>query len=146
MDRSEGKGIEIPEETLRLIAKSGNVVLIGSVDTKGIPNISPRFVLGVLEGGRLLFADAFQNKTLSNLKAWNKVTAAVLDRDTMGGYQLKGEAVEVDDANLVVQANAKLKEFGFDNKPHRVWTLVVSDIFSLEPSEKSRLPLISAYS
>ncbi len=81
--------VQIPEEALRLIVKADNVVLIGSVDAKGIPNISPRFVLAILENERLLFADAFKNKTFANLKGWNKVTAAVIDRETMGGFQLR---------------------------------------------------------
>ena len=137
--------VQIPEEALRLIVKADNVVLIGSVDAKGIPNISPRFVLAILENERLLFADAFKNKTFANLKGWNKVTAAVIDRETMGGFQLKGEGVEIKDKDLIKQATDKLMEFGFNTKPQRAWTLVVKEIYSLKPSSKSKVPLISAY-
>ena len=91
--------VQIPEEVLRLLIKNNNVALIGSVDKAGVPNISPRFVLGIIgNNDRLLFADLFENKTLANLEAWNKVTASVIDVDTMGGYQLKGEASEATDA------------------------------------------------
>lgn len=138
--------VQIPEEALRLLIRSDNVVLIGSVDKNGIPNISPRFVLGMLgNNDRLLFADVYENKTFSNLKAWNKVTAAVIDRDSMGGFQLKGEAVEVEDEELIELANSKLKEHGFDSKPHRVWTMEVKEIFSLKPSNDSKLPVTSLY-
>ena len=52
---------------MTLILKNDNVVLVGSVDAKGVPNISPRFVLAVIEDEKLLFADAFKNKTFNNI-------------------------------------------------------------------------------
>ncbi len=137
--------VQIPEEAVTQILKNGNVVLVGSVDGKGIPNISPRFVLAVLDNERLLFADAFQNKTFSNLKSWKKVTAAIIDKDTMGGFQLKGDAMEVEDKELIAQANAKLKEYGFQAKPQRAWTLAVNEVYSLKPNSQSKSPLLSAY-
>ena len=138
--------VQIPEEVIRLLIKNDNVALIGSVDKAGIPNISPRFVLGIVgNNDRLLFADLYENKTLANLTAWNKVTASVIDVETMGGFQLKGEASEVTDQQLEEQANSKLKEHGFATKPHRIWVLDVKEIFSSQPSADSKLPLISAY-
>jgi len=122
------------------------VVLVGSVNANGIPNISPRYVLGILQNEKLLFADAFENKTFHNINAWPKVTVAIFDRDTQGGYQLKGDAEDVSDSNLISQAEAKLKEYGIDFKPKKVWTLAVKDVYSLEPNAKSRSPLASYYS
>jgi predicted pyridoxine 5'-phosphate oxidase superfamily flavin-nucleotide-binding protein len=137
--------VQIPAEATRLIPKADSVVLIGSVDRNGVPNNSPRFVLAVLGNERLLFADAFTNKTYANLKVNKKVTAAVVDRETMGGFQLKGEAEEVTDQGLIAQANDRLRQFGFDTRPHRIWTLDVKEVYSLKPSSRSKLPLISAY-
>ena len=122
------------------------MVLVGSVNANGIPNISPRYVLGILQNEKLLFADAFENKTFHNINAWPKVTVAIFDRDTQGGYQLKGDAEDVSDSNLISQAEAKLKEYGIDFKPKKVWTLAVKDVYSLEPNAKSRSPLASYYS
>ena len=137
--------VKIPEEAVTLILKNGNVVLVGSVDSKGVPNISPRFVLAVIEDEKLLFADAFQNKTFDNIKAWRKVAVSVMDRETMGGFQLKGDAEEVTDKDLVAQANAKLRGFGIFAKPKRAWTLSVKEVYSLKPEGKSKSPIISAY-
>ena len=137
--------VQIPQEVLRLIIKSGNVVLIGTVNSKHIPNISPRFVLDVLNNEKLLFADAFQTKTFDNLKTNSKVTAAIIDKETMGGFQLKGEASEIEDENLIKQTLNKLRDYGFDTKLHRVWILKVDEVFSSKPSNKSKHPLISAY-
>ncbi len=137
--------VQIPEEAKRLILKADSVVLIGSVDGKGVPNISPRFVLAFLGNEKLLLADAFKNKTYRNLKINKNVTAAVIDRESMGGFQLKGDARETHDQELIAQANERLSKLGFATRPHKVWTLEVKEVYSLKPSSRSRLPLFSAY-
>ena len=137
--------VQINDEIIRLIMREDNVVLVGSVDKQGTPNISPRFVLSILDDEKLLFADVFTNKTFVNIKAWPKVTVAILDKSTMGGFQLKGDVEEISDAALLSQAESKLKEFGLDIKPQKVWMLTVKEIYSLIPSEKSRLPLAFPY-
>ncbi|MDA4130271.1 MAG: pyridoxamine 5'-phosphate oxidase family protein [Thaumarchaeota archaeon] len=137
--------VQLSEEVERLIIKAGNVVFVGSVDAKGVPNISPRFVLDIVGNEKLLFGDSFQSKTLDNLKAWNKVTVAIIDHETMGGFQLKGDVLEVTDESLIKEGSQKLKEFGFNHSPRRIWTLEVKEIYSLKPSDESKPPLISAY-
>jgi len=137
--------VKIPEEAVTLILKNGSVVLVGSVDSKGVPNIAPRFVLAVIEDEKLLFADAFRNKTFDNIKAWRKVTVSIMDKETMGGFQLKGDAEEVTDEELVAQASAKLRDYGIATRPERAWTLAVNEVYSLKPESKSKAPMISAY-
>ena len=137
--------VKIPEEAVTLMLKNDNVVLVGSVDPKGIPNIAPRFVLAVIGDEKLLFADAFKNKTFNNIKAWRKVTVSVMDKETMGGFQLKGDAEEVNDEELVTQAAAKLYKYGIRVKPKKAWVLTVNEVYSLKPESKSKDPMISAY-
>lgn len=132
--------VQIDEDIIRLIIKQENIVLVGSVSSAGIPNISPRYVLGILQNEKLLFADAFENKTFQNINAWPKVTVAVFDKETQGGYQLKGEAEGVTDPKSISQAETRLREFGISEKPKKVWTFAVKEIFSLEPSSKSKHP------
>ena len=139
--------VKIDEDILRMIIKSKDIVLVASVSPKGIPNISPRYVLGILDNEKLLFADAYENKTFHNIGAWPKVSVAVFDKDAeSGGYQLKGEVVEVTDTTLMARAETKLKQFGINLKPKKVWTLDVKEVYSLEPSEKSRYAISSYYS
>lgn len=138
--------VEISEDIIRLIIKQGNVVLVGTVNGKGIPNISPRYVLGIIENQKLLFADAYENKTFHNINAWPKATVAIFDKDTSGGYQLKGDVEELQDAESLSRAEGKLREYGITLKPKKVWALLVKEIYSLEPSPKSKYPLASAYS
>jgi hypothetical protein len=132
--------VQIDEDIIRLIIKQNHVVLVGSVSADGVPNISPRYVLGILQNEKLLFADAFENKTFHNINAWPRVTVAIFDRDTQGGYQLKGSAESITDQKLISETETKLREFGIQTKPKKVWVLTVKEIFSLEPSPKSRYP------
>ena len=129
-----------------MIIKSKDIVLVASVSPKGIPNISPRYVLGILDNEKLLFADAYENKTFHNINAWPKVSVAIFDKDAeSGGYQLKGEVVEVTEPSMISRAEAKLRAFGINLKPKKVWTLDVKEVYSLEPSEKSRYAISSYY-
>lgn len=139
--------VRLEEDVLRMIIKSKDIVLVASVSPKGIPNVSPRYVLGILDNEKLLFADAYENKTFHNISAWPKVSVAVFDKDAeSGGYQLKGDVVDVTDQILIARAEAKLKQFGINLKPKKVWTLDVKEVYSLEPSEKSRYAISSYYS
>lgn len=133
--------VQIDEDIIRLIIKQDHIVLVGSVSAEGIPNISPRYVLGILQNEKLLFADAFENKTFHNINAWPRVSVAIFDRDTQGGYQLKGSAENVTDQKLISQAEKRLKEFGIYEKPKKVWTLAIKEVYSLEPSSRSRSPV-----
>lgn len=137
--------VKIPDEAIQLIIKEGNIVEIASVDTNGIPNISPRYVMAILDDERLVFADAYMNKTYANIKRWPKVSAAIVDKVHRGGFQLKGDVEEINDPQLFSQCAKKLDELGFDAKPVHIWALSVKEIYSIKPSEESKYPLFSAY-
>jgi predicted pyridoxine 5'-phosphate oxidase superfamily flavin-nucleotide-binding protein len=135
----------VNDDILRALIKQKNLVLVGTVDAGCIPNISPRFVLDVINNEKLLFADAFENKTFHNIESWPKVAVAIVDRESLGGYQLKGDAKIVTDSTLVDRARVMLKEFGINAVPIRVWVLNIREIFSLVPHAKSKRPFVSAY-
>jgi predicted pyridoxine 5'-phosphate oxidase superfamily flavin-nucleotide-binding protein len=125
--------------------REGNIVYVGTVDMLGVPNISPRYVMAILEDEKMVFADAFMNKTFANIKSWSKVTVAVVDKEHKSGFQLKGEVEEITDQILIEQAKTKLRELGFTTGPTVVWAVNIKEIYSIKPSENSKLPLMSAY-
>ena len=137
--------VKISDEIIQLIIRQGNVVLVGSVDRMGTPNISPRYVMAILEDEKIVFADAYMNKTYANVKSWPKITVAVVDQANRAGFQLKGDAEEITDPGVTEQATQKLKDLGFKSGPATVWALNIKEIYSIKPSEKSKEPLISAY-
>ena len=136
--------VGISDEIIQLIIREGNVVFVGSVDRLGIPNISPRYVMAILDE-KIIFADAFMNKTYSNLQSWPKVTVAIVDKANRNGFQLKGDVETITDEELILQAKHKLRELGFTSGPTVVWALNVKEIYSIKPSESSKQPLMSAY-
>lgn len=137
--------VKVNDEIVQLIIKQGNVVLVGSVDRLGTPNISPRYVMAILEDEKIVFADAYMNKTYTNVKSWPKITVAVVDQANRAGFQLKGDAEEITDPVITAQAAQKLNDLGFKSGPATVWALNIKEIYSIKPSEKSKKPLISAY-
>lgn len=136
--------VSITDEIVQLIIKEGNVVFVGSVDRNGTPNISPRYVMAIVDD-KIVFADAFMNKTYANIHSWPKITVAVVDKANRGGFQLKGDVEEITNEELILQAKDKLRELGFTSGPTIVWALSVKEIYSIKPSESSKLPLMSAY-
>ena len=135
----------INDEIMRLIIKESNVVLVGTVDGKGEPNTSPRFVLGMVEGQKLLFADAFKDRTFRNIKAGSKVSVTVLDKEDWGGFQIKGEANHVTEQKLIDQAEKGLKKYGLVSRLHSVWSLTPKAIDPLRPRKNPRFPIMPAY-
>jgi hypothetical protein len=137
--------VKISDEIVSLIAHEGNVVAVASTDALGIPNISPRYVMMMLDDEKLVFADVYMNKTFTNIKRWPKVAAAIINKVNRGGFQLKGDAEEIKDKEIISQCAKKLKELKFDSEPAFVWSLNVKEIYSIVPSESSKIPLITAY-
>ncbi|MEM2160590.1 MAG: pyridoxamine 5'-phosphate oxidase family protein [Candidatus Nitrosotenuis sp.] len=137
--------VKVNDEIVQLIIRQDNIVLVGSVDRAGIPNISPRYVMAILDDEKIVFADAYMNKTYANVKSWPKITVAIVDQANRSGFQLKGDVEEITDPNIVGQATQKLKDLGFPCGPASVWALNIKEIYSIKPSEKSKEPLISAY-
>jgi predicted pyridoxine 5'-phosphate oxidase superfamily flavin-nucleotide-binding protein len=137
--------VKITDGIVSLIIREGNIVYVGTVDLLGIPNISPRYVMAILDDEKIVFADAFANKTFMNIKSWSKITAAVVDKTNRSGFQLKGDAEEIADPEIIEQAKIKLRDLGFTTGPVIVWALNVAEIYSITPSKNSKLPLMSAY-
>ena len=137
--------VKISDKIVSLIAHEGNVVVVASSDALGMPNISPRYVMMILDDEKLVFTDVYKNKTFTNIKMWPKVAAAIVDKVNRGGFQLKGDAEEIKDKEIISQCAKKLKELKFDTEPAFVWSLNVKEIYSIVPSESSKIPLITAY-
>ena len=58
---------QISDETIHLIAKEGNVVVVATIDAFWIPNISPRYAMVIL-ADKIVFADTYKNKTFASIK------------------------------------------------------------------------------
>ena len=81
----------------------------------GEPNVVPVAFKDVTEDGKLLVGDVFLETTLNNIKANDgKITISVYDAQNLEGYQIKGTAQYVTEAQpvkdlLVKQVSSSVK-------------------------------------
>lgn len=61
---------------------------VGTVETNGSPNVSPRFLLEAADD-YLLWGDKFKNKTFVNFSRPSPITVAMIDWNQQIGYQAK---------------------------------------------------------
>lgn len=73
---------------------------VATADKNGIPNVSFKGSLQVLDDEHLIFADIFSVKTRQNLQENNKICILVGDHKKMTGFQFKGEAELLDSGEL----------------------------------------------
>lgn len=71
-----------------------------TADKNGMPNVSFKGSLQVLDDETLIFADIFSEKTRKNLQENNKICILVGDHKKMAGFQFKGEADLIDSGEL----------------------------------------------
>lgn len=122
-----------------LLNKKNGIVYVGTVDSEGMPNISPRAVIEIGDD-YLLWGDNFQNKTFSNLQQNALATVAMADEAAYRGYQLKGTiefSASGPDYERVAQAFAAA---GFGT-PRQAVRLRVGTVYSLAPDAGSRNPM-----
>ena len=82
--------VVIPDEVKQFL--SGKVGWVATASRDGMPNVSIKGSLRVLDEGHLVFADLFSVKTRKNLEENPKVAVMVADVATREGYILKGTA------------------------------------------------------
>src|SRR5690606_41913555 len=93
-----------------------------------------------LNNEELLIEEALEHKNIHNINALSTDPVAIFDIEIQKGYHLKISAQSITDHKLITHAETRLSEFGIQTKPKKVWVLTVKEIFSLEPSPRSRYP------
>jgi len=84
---------------------------VGTVETNGSPNVSPRFVLEANDNF-LLWGDKFKNKTFMNFSRPSPITVAMIDWINMNGYQAKGWGTFHFFGETITKVNDYWKPFG----------------------------------
>jgi predicted pyridoxine 5'-phosphate oxidase superfamily flavin-nucleotide-binding protein len=113
---------------------TGKIAWIGTADKAGIPNLSPKGTLGVVDEQTLVFADIFSLKTRKALEENPNVAVAVIDPAGPSGYQFKGKSELLTSGPLydkvAADVAAKLPQVG---APKYVVKITVTAIYSLTP-------------
>lgn len=87
----------------------GKLAWVATATKGGVPNVTPKGSLRVLDDEHVLFADLFSLKTRSNLAENPKVAVTVVDQATFSGYQLKGTAQMISSGPLYEEVSAQVK-------------------------------------
>src|ERR1039458_8086123 len=74
----------------------GKLAWVATASQNGLPNVTPKGTLRILDQFHVLFADLFSEKTRRNLLENNKVSVTVVDQGSATGYQIKGTAEIID--------------------------------------------------
>ena len=65
------------------------------------PDVATVAFKTITDDGLMLVGDVFLNETIKNIKANGKVTVTVFDNDSLLGYKVKGEAVYLEEGDIV---------------------------------------------
>ena len=88
----------------------GKMGWVATATREGVPNVTPKGSVKVLDDQHLIFMDLFSLKTRQNLEQNKQVAVTVIDPATHKGYQVKGTAELISGGPLYEQLAAGLKQ------------------------------------
>jgi predicted pyridoxine 5'-phosphate oxidase superfamily flavin-nucleotide-binding protein len=100
--------VTIPKDVREFLP--GKVGWVGTSTPDGIPNVTPKGTIRLLDDQHVMFADLFSLKTRQNLEKNPKVAVTVIDATSAKGYQLKGTAELISAGPLFEQFGEQLKQ------------------------------------
>ena len=84
----------------------GKLAWVATASLDGVPNVTPKGSLKLLDEQHVLFADLFSLKTRRNLLENSQVAVTVVDAATGKGYQIKGTA-EISSSGLLFEKTSQ---------------------------------------
>jgi predicted pyridoxine 5'-phosphate oxidase superfamily flavin-nucleotide-binding protein len=88
----------------------GKMAWVATATREGVPNVTPKGTVRVMDDQHVMFADLFSLKTRQNLEQNPRVAVTVIDPATAMGYQIKGTAELVSSGSLYEQMAEQLKQ------------------------------------
>jgi len=88
----------------------GKMGWVATATKEGLPNVTPKGSVRVLDDQHVIFADLFSLKTRQNLEQNPRVAVTVVDPSTAKGYQIKGTAELVSSGPLYDQMAEQIKQ------------------------------------
>lgn len=121
-----------------IFAKQG-VLVLGTADLSGIPNVVPIGAVKILDDETILVSDQFFNKTLNNLKANPKAAISFWETEKGEGYQIKGDA-SIHTEGKIYEETAEWvrklgEEIGHPLESKGAVVIKITAIYSVTPGE-----------
>lgn len=99
--------VNIPKSVQEFLP--GKLAWVATVSSDGVPNVTPKGSLQLMDENHVLFADLFSLKTRKNLLENSRIAVTVVDAATGKGYQIKGTAEVIGSGPLFNDTQEKLK-------------------------------------
>lgn len=135
---------KIAMEVKELMCKLNGLSMVGTVDSGGMPNVAPRFILETPDDEFLVFGDIPKHHTYQNLRRNPKCTVCIVDPATYASFQLKGEATFESTGPIQSKVKEKLTAMGLGNEPWEAVKIRVTEVFSHRPEEAWKVQLNKA--
>lgn len=144
--------ISIPQEVQQMMHKQ-KFIVIGSVDTNGVANVSPRTSFYFTDNV-VYWLDFFKHKSQGNFRSIPWISVAVFDKNELKGFQMKGKVSFITDAKERIKitdtisrsatgkTSTKIFERLSKNKTTDVLMFTPKAVYSLDPEEESGIPII----
>ncbi len=125
--------VKIPDEIKKFI-ETQKISYVATANKKGLPNVSPKGPLRVVDDKTLAFADLFSKKTRENLSENPQVAVSVVNEDEKSGYQFRGTAEVMTSGPLFVQISNDIAK-PYHKRPvvQSVVKIKVKEIHDLTP-------------
>jgi predicted pyridoxine 5'-phosphate oxidase superfamily flavin-nucleotide-binding protein len=130
--------VKITDEMRAMFDKQVPIVATTSKD--GIPNVSPRGSVHVIDDETLAWSESSSSKkTYKNLIENPKIAVVLVDREKTDGYQFKGTAEVKTILSDIHERVIKRQELRGRPKPEKVIAVKVEEIYSIKPGMKEKI-------
>ena len=116
----------------------GKLGWVATADINGVPNVTPKGTIKVLDQTTLVFADLFSLNTRENMLNNPSVAVTVVDLERAIGYQFKGSVELIHDGTLfeelktdIMKSSKKIPE------PKYFAKITVEEIYDQSPGENA---------
>jgi predicted pyridoxine 5'-phosphate oxidase superfamily flavin-nucleotide-binding protein len=122
-------------ERMKEVFSKQNIFVLGTADSKGIPNVVPVGAIKILDDETILISDQFFLKTLNNLKENPRVAISFWEEGE--GYQVKGEASIQTEGKIFEDTVEWIRELsqkiGHPLKSKGAVVIRITEIYSVSP-------------
>lgn len=143
--------VAIPSKVKQMIQRQ-QVIIVGSADKSGLPNVSPRTSFYLDPDGSIYWLELFKHKTFRNFQKNSWCSVAVFEKRKLTGYQIKGKIKIISDKKtkqeITIRIIDKLTRLHkqrilkhTNNKTINVIKFTAQILYSLNPNKITDSPL-----
>ena len=119
-------------DEMKQLINEQRLAYVATADKDGVPNVSAKGSIRVIDDDTLAFACIWSKKTIKNLEVNPQLAIAFADAKTPKGLQLKGKAVLETSGALFEEMSETLTKMKFP-KPKCVATVTVAEAYQWPP-------------